>query len=277
VLWKRQDLECRHYRGPGSSIILFENLLILTFDGVDQQYVIALDKTSGETVWKTNRSTDYHDLDENGVPFTEGDLRKAYTTPIVIDWKGRKHLINPGSRAMYSYDPRTGKEIWSTHHDGYSTSTSTVFSNGLAFITTGHGESELWAVRVDGQGDVTDTHVAWKVGPKDVPQTPSPIAVEDLVFMVSNTGALTCMDAQTGKQLWRERISGGYIASPIYADGNLYFFSQTGKTTVIKAAREYEEVAINEVDGGFMASPAVYGNSLILRTRTDLYRIAEPE
>jgi outer membrane protein assembly factor BamB len=273
VLWLRTDLECRHYRGPGSSAILFEQLLILTFDGVDQQYVVALDKTTGKTVWKTPRTTDFNDLDKDGKPFSEGDLRKGFTTPIVIDWQGAKQLINPGSRTMYAYDPYTGKELWKVRHHGHSTSASTVFAGGLAMITTGYEDSQLWAVRVDGRGDVTDSHVAWKVGPKDVPQTPSPITLNNLVFMVSNTGALTCMAAETGEVMWRERISGGYIASPIAADGRIYFFNQNGKTTIIEADDDYREIAVNEIDEGLMSSPAVYGDSLILRTKTDLYRI----
>ena len=273
VIWARTDLECRHYRGPGSSPILCDDLLILTFDGVDKQYVAALDKRTGKTVWRTDRATDFDDLDEHGVPFSEGDLRKAFSTPLVIEWGGRRQLLSPGSRAMYSYVPSTGETLWWTHHEGFSTSACPVFAEGLAFITTGHGKSQLWAVRVDGSGDVTDTHLAWKVESRDVPQTPSPLAVNGLLFMVSDAGAVTCLEAATGRELWRERLGSGYVASPICAAGHVYLLSQNGTTTVLEAASTYREVAVNRLDGAFLASPAVYGRTLILRSKTNLYRI----
>jgi outer membrane protein assembly factor BamB len=147
-----------------------------------------------------------------------------------------------------------------------------VFSHGLAVFCTGIGQPELWAVRVDGQGDVTNTHVAWKVG-QDAPKTPSPVLVEDLLYMVSDEGVVTCLEAATGKQVWRERIGGNYAASPIYADGRLYFFSQQGKATVLKAGRTCEVLATNTLESGFMASPAVSEKALFLRTKTHLYRI----
>jgi len=178
---------------------------------------------------------------------------------------------------MYSYDPSTGETLWQTHHDGFSTSASPVFAGGLAFITTGHGSSRLWAVRVDGSGDVTDTHVAWKVESRDVPQTPSPVLVNGLLFMPSDAGAVTCIEAATGKELWRERVGSGYIASPICADGLVYLLSQNGTTTILEAGRTYREVAVNRLDGAFLASPAVYGRSLILRSKTHLYRIGPSE
>jgi outer membrane protein assembly factor BamB len=273
VVWQRSDLPCRHYRGPGSSPILFEDLLILTFDGVDVQYVAALDKNSGKTVWKTDRTTVWQDLDENGLPKREGDFRKSFSTPLAIDAPSGKQLISLGSSAAFAYDPRTGIEIWKTHNTAYTPAARPVYGNGLAYITTGRGEPELWAVKVDGEGDVTDTHVAWKVKGAMVPEEPSPILVGDLLYMVSAHGAATCMEAATGSILWTEQIGGNYDASPISAEGRIYFFSAQGKTTVLKAGRTYEVLATSRLDEGFMASPAVSGNSLFLRTKTHLYRI----
>ena len=272
AVWERRDLPCRHYRGPGSSPILFDDLLVLSFDGVDVQYTVALDKTSGRTVWKAGRSTVWRDLDAQGKPIREGDLRKAFSTPLVVDAGGKPQMISLGAKAAFAYDPRTGREIWKTHHVGHSSSPRPVFGNGLVFITTGHGRTELWAVRLTGRGDVTDTHVAWKVT-RDVPLTPSPLLVDDLLYIVSDQGIATCLEAATGKRVWRQRLGGSYIASPIYADGRLYFFSVQGKTTVLKAGRTHEPLATNRLESGFMASPAVSGSALFLRTRTHLYRI----
>ena len=275
VLWERRDLPCRHYRGPGSSVVLFEGLVILTMDGVDRQYVVALDKKSGRTVWKTDRSTVWDDLDAQGQPKREGDFRKGFSTPLVIEAGGRHQVISPSSKAAFSYDPRTGRELWKVRHTAHTAVLRPVFGHGLAVFCTGLGGPAMWAVRVDGEGDVTDTHVAWKVG-RDAPKTPSPVLVDDLLYMVSDAGAATCLEAATGKQVWRERIGGNHAASPIYADGRLYFFSKQGTTTVLRAGRACEVLATNKLESGFMASPAVSGRALFLRTVRHLYRIESP-
>ena len=275
VVWQRQDLPCRHFRGPGSSPILFDDLLILSMDGVDVQYVAALDKKSGATVWKTDRTTAWDDLDEQGKPKREGDFRKSFSTPLVIEAAGKRQLISVGSSATFAYDPRTGREIWKTHNIGFTPSSRPVFGNGMAYITTGQGKAELWAVRVDGEGDVTDTHVAWKVGAPIVSGDTSPLILDDLLYVVSSDGLATCLEAATGTQVWSERIGGNYEASPIYADGRLYFCAVQGKTTVLKPGRDYEVLATNKLETGCMASPAVAGKALFLRTKTHLYRIGD--
>ena len=275
VLWQRQDLPCRHYRGPGSSPILFENLVILTFDGVDVEYVAALDKMNGQTVWKTDRTTVWADLDEQGKPKREGDMRKAFSTPFVIDAAGKLQLLSIGSSCAFAYDPRTGAEIWKAAIVGYTPATRPIYGDGLAFITSGRGKAELLAMRVDGEGDVTNTHVAWKLEGPDVPQEPSPILVDGLLYIVSNSGTVTCLEASSGTPVWSERIGGNYVTSPIHAGGRLYFCSVQGKTTVLRAGRAYELLAENILDEGFMASPAAVGRALFLRTKTHLYRVEE--
>jgi outer membrane protein assembly factor BamB len=273
VLWERRDLPCRHYRGPGSSPLLYKDLLILTFDGIDQQYVAALDKNTGETVWRTDRSTEWHDLDENGQPVRGGDYRKAFCTPIVIDWEGRPQLISPGAISAFAYDPRTGAELWKVHHEAHSASPRPLFGHGFVYTVTGHGQTELWAIRPDGKGDVTDTHVAWRFRGREVPKQPSPVLVDDCIYMISNEGYASCVDALTGEGIWSERIGGNFMASPIYGDGRLYACSMQGETTVLKAGREFAILAENRLEDGFLASPAVIGSALILRTKTHLYRI----
>jgi len=272
VLWERRDLACRHFRGPGSSPILFQDLLILTMDGVDLQYLVALDKKSGRTVWKTDRTTEWNDLGPNGRPIAEGDMRKAFSTPLVIEVNGKSQMISAGSKATYGYDPRSGRELWKVSVPGYSSSARPVFGHRLAFITSGFGQTELLALRVDGRGDVTDTHVAWRTN-RGVPRMPSPLLADDLLFMVSDSGVVTCLEAVTGKEVWKQRLGGEFAASLLYADGRVYCFNQEGETTVLKAARTYEVLARNTLASGFMASPAASGQALFLRTKTHLYRI----
>ena len=272
VIWKRDDLPCRHYRGPGSSPVLFNGLLILTMDGVDVQYLVALDKKTGQTVWKTDRTANWNDLGSDEKPTDQGDYRKAYSTPLIVDVNGRKQMFSVGAKAAYSYDPLTGRELWKVNYPAFSGASRPLFANGIAFLATGHGKGEGLAVRVDGRGDVTDTHIVWRVT-RSVPRMPSSVLVDDLLFTVSDSGTASCLEAATGKEIWQERLPGEYAASLLYGDRRIYSFSQDGKTTVFKPARNFEIMATNRLDAGFMASPAVAGKALILRTKTHLYRI----
>ncbi len=272
VVWKRSDLPCRHYRGPGSSLVRYKNLLILTMDGVDVQYLVALDKETGRTLWKTDRTAAWDDLDANGKPKDEGDLRKAYSTPLIVTGGGDTRMLSVGAKALYGYDPATGRELWKVRTPAFSGAASPIYGQGLAYMISGFGRTELFAIRLDGRGDVTDTHVAWKTGSL-VPQTPSPVLVDDLLFMINDVGVLTCLEAASGKQIWRERLRGNFAASLLYADGQVYCFSREGVATVFRAGRTYEVLATNVLDSGFMASPAVSGRALFLRTKECLYRI----
>lgn len=272
VIWKRDDLPCKHFRGPGSSPVLFNELLILTMDGIDFQYLVALDKRTGNTVWKTDRTANWNDLEADGQPRGGGDFRKAYSTPLIVDFGGKKQMLTVGSKAAYSHDPATGKENWKLNHAGFSSASRPVFDGTNAYIATGNGKGEMLCVRVDGQGDITDTHVVWRNG-RGFPRMPSPVWADGLLFMVSDSGIVSGLDAAMGKELWQERLGGDYAASLLYADGRVFCFGQDGKATVLKAARTYEVLATNRLADGFMASPAVAGNALILRTKTHLYRI----
>ncbi len=275
VLWERRDIECNHFRGAGSSPILFRNLLLMHFDGSDHQFVIALDTRTGKTVWQTGRSIDFQDLDQNGKPAAEGDLRKAFSTPHVERINGRWEMISLGAKAAYSYDPLTGKELWRVEERGqHSASTRPVVGHGMIFFPTGFSVGQLFAVRTGGQGLITDTHVVWKVK-RGVSNKPSILLVDDLIYMIGDTGIASCIDSRTGEQVWQQRIGGAYSASPVYADGRLWFFSEDGKTTVLKPGRVFEKVGENLLDDGFMASPAIAGKAFYLRTRTHLFRIEE--
>ena len=274
VLWQRDNLPCRHYRGPGSSPALFNNLLILTMDGVDVQYLVALDKRTGRTVWKTDRTAVWNDLGPDGKPQAEGDLRKAYSTPLIVEANGATQMLTVGAKAAYSYDPATGRELWKIKHGDFSAAARPLFAAGIAYFCTGGTKGGLLAVRTDGTGDVTDTHLVWR-NARGTPRMPSPVLVDGLIFMVSDSGIGSCLDAATGKELWQERLGGEYAASLLYADGRVYAFNQTGTSVVLRPARTFEVLATNRLDAGFMASPAVLDKALILRTKTHLYRIEE--
>jgi outer membrane protein assembly factor BamB len=274
ILWTRTDLPCRHYRGPGSSPILTGNLLVLTMDGVDVQYVVALDKRTGKTLWKTDRSVDYKDLDKEGKPMAGGDFRKAFSTPIIIGTGAGHQMLSTSSKAIYSYDPETGRELWKVLHGGYTPASRPLYENGVAYITTGNGKPEMMAIRVDGQGDVTDTKVLWRFnhGP---PVQPSAVINDGLLFMINDNGIASCVETATGAEVWRERVGGEFSSSALYADGRVYCFSRAGVATVLKAGRAFEILAVNNLGAGFMASPAVDGRALYLRDKTALYRIED--
>ena len=274
VIWKRSDIPCRHYRGPSSSPVVFQDLLILTLDGVDLQYSIALDKKTGATVWKTNRSVAWNDEDVPGQMARDGDLRKAHSTPFIIKSGGKFQLLSVGAKAGYGYDPSTGKELWRVRYADWSTAPRPLYRDGLAFLVTGLVKAELLGVKVDGTGDVTDTHVAWRLK-THVSKTASPVLVDDLIYMVADESFVSCVEAATGNVVWSERIGGKYAASPIYADGHLYFCDKDGTTTILKPGRTFEVETTNKLANGFMSSPAVSGKALFLRTRTDLYRVEQ--
>jgi outer membrane protein assembly factor BamB len=274
VLWERRDLECNHFRGAGSSPILFGDLLIMHFDGSDQQYLVGLDKRTGRTVWLTKRSIDFKDLKPDGTIEADGDFRKAFSTPHVVMSGGDPVLVSIGSKATYGYDPRNGKELWRLEERGaHSGSTRPVPGHGLVFYPTGFPTGQLLAIRLNAVRDAMP-EVVWKVT-RGVPNKPSVLLVGDLIFMVNDVGIASCIEAKTGQIVWTSRVAGTYSASPIAAAGRVYFFNEDGKTTVIEAGREFKVISENFLEDGFMASPAVAGNALVLRTRTHLYRIEE--
>ena len=264
VRWQRK-LPLVHSVGPGSSPFLLKNMLILIQDGVERQYVTALNKETGETIWEVDRP-------EMDAP--TGDQKKAYCTPIAIrDKQGREQLICMASQWMIAYEPDSGNEIWRVYHGkGFSVVPRPVFADDVVFFSTGFGKPELWAVRVDGQGDVTDTHVKWTAS-QGIPAKPSPLVHDGLIYVVSDNGVASCFETAGGEQVWKKRIGGDYSASPVLAGGNLYFGSHDGKVTVIKPGREATVVAENQIDGKIMASPAIVNNAIILRTDKAVYRI----
>jgi outer membrane protein assembly factor BamB len=265
VLWRNVGLKIEHQNGPGSSPIVWNGLMITHYDGTDLQFVAALDIKDGSVAWKTERS---------GALNPKPEMKKAYCTPTLVETARGIEMISPGADWVYGYDPKTGQELWKAAYGelGFSTVPKPVIGHGMAFICTSFMRSRLLAVKYGGTGDVTTANIVW-ASDSQISKKPSLMLVDQLLFVGNDSGIITCFEATTGKELWRERIGGNFSASPIYCNGLIYFFSEEGKTTVIRATDKYEPVANNQLGDGFTASPAVSGDSLFLRSQTALYRI----
>jgi outer membrane protein assembly factor BamB len=240
--------------------------LFVAYDGYDLQYMVALDTGSGKTVWKKDRNIDYGT--------DNGDRKKAYSTAIVIDFAGRRQVVSPSAADTISYDPATGAELWRVRHGGMNSAVKPLFGHGLVYITAGDGGTSLVAVRPDGSGDVTKSHIAWGFG-KSVPKRPSQILSGDHLYMINDEGVASCLEAKTAKIMWQKRVGGKFRASPIVVGGNIYCFSLDGEIKVFAASPEYKLVAEGKLGDGFQASPAVVGDSMILRSLTHLYYVAK--
>jgi outer membrane protein assembly factor BamB len=260
VVWKVQlPYESQH--GMGGSPVLHGDLLIVSCDGSDQAFVVALDKRTGRIRWQTSRRR----------PFDQ-----SYSTPLVIDVEGRSQLVNVAAYRATAYDPQTGKELWYVNYPpGFSNVPRPVYGHGLVYVATGFQQPTLIAVRAGGTGDVTKTHVAWTLT-RGAPYTPSPLLVGNELYVVSDIGIASCLDARTGEVRWIERLGGNYSASPIFADGRIYFLSEEGVATVVAPGTEFRPIAQNTLDGATLASIAVSGGSFFIRSHSHLYRISGP-
>ena len=259
IVWKtRLPYDSMH--GNGGSPTLYRDLLIVSCDGSDDAYVVALDKNTGKVRWKTQRREPYD---------------QSYTTPLIIQVNGRDQVVSIGAFRAASYDPLTGKEIWRVRYgDGFSNVPRPVFSHGLVFIGTGFQEPSMLAVRPTGTGDVTGTHIAYTIE-RGAPFTPSPIIVGDEFYMVSDIGVASCLDVATGKVHWQQRVPGNYSASPVFADNRIYFLSEEGVATVIAPGKEFRRLAANSLEGTTFASIAVSQGTFFIRSDTHLYRIGK--
>ncbi len=256
TIWKTV-LEHNHGHGPAGCPALFGDLLIISCDGRSDQFIVALDKNTGGIDWKRGRP----------------DGRHAYSTPLVIQVNGNNQIVSTGGDRVTAYDPLTGEEIWWSRYVGYSLVPRPVYGHGLVFICSGFDPpATLFAIRPDGQKDVTDSHVVW-TRKRGVPLSPSPLLVGDELFIVSDEGVAACLDARTGEQHWRQRLGGNFSASPVYAAGRIYFLSEDGVTTVVADGPSFKRLATNRLDGRTLASIAVSDGAIYLRTDSHLYRI----
>lgn len=275
TIWERRDIKVNHYRGAGSSPLIYNDLLILDFDGSDAQFIICLDKKTGDTVWKTPRSLDYRDLGPDGKPKASGDFRKAFSTCRIATVNGKPAVISISSKATYAYEPETGKEIWRLEHlNWHSAGASPVIGDGLIYICPGFGKSEVMAVRPDGHGVLGPENIAFSVN-KNAPDKQSPLLWENELYFIDGSGFASCVDAKTGKEYWRQRLVSNFSTAPVYGDGKVYFCGDDGTVSVVAAGREFKKLAANKLDAAFHASPAISGKAIYFRTDASLYRIEE--
>lgn len=265
TLWTNEELVIDHQGGPGSSPALYGDLLIVNCDGADAAYVAALETASGRIRWRRDRSAPFR-----ADPVTH----RAFSTPLIVPRAGSAQLISAGADQLHAYDPATGNELWHVRFTGFSTVPCPVSDGNAVYFCTGFFNPELWGVRMDGSGDVTETHVAWRFGGA-VPETPSPILVDGHIYLVSDTGVGTVVDAESGRRVAQFRLGGNYSASPLEAGGLLYFCSEEGLTKLVEPGERPRVIASNRVAGMIKASPAVTGRAIILRTDEALYRIEE--
>ncbi|MCA9258526.1 MAG: PQQ-binding-like beta-propeller repeat protein, partial [Planctomycetales bacterium] len=263
IEWRQQELTYEPQHGNGGSPVVVDEHVIFSCDGLDRQEVAALDRRSGKVVWRTPRDT-------------QAQRTFSFSTPLAIEVDGRQLVVSPGSGYVGAYAADDGQEIWRVGYgEGFSVVPRPVFANGHVYVTSGFMRATLLAIDPrHAEGDVTENHVAWRHS-RGVPTTPSIVVVDNLAFFVSDSGVASCLDATTGKSLWQERLGGGFSASPVVAEGRVYFTNEEGKTFVVNAARDYELLAENELGERTLASAAVADGALYLRTEKALYRLGE--
>lgn len=257
IVWKTKLDYDNGQHGPGGSPVIYNDLLIVNCDGQETQYVVALDKLTGKTRWRKYRAGG-----------------QAYTTPLVVKLPAGDQLISIGALRTFAYEPRTGKELWNVSYgDGFSNVPRPVYGNGLVYIATGFMQPALLAVKLDGKGDVTKSGIAWTLK-RGAPLTPSPLLVGEELYLVSDNGIASCVDAKTGAPHWQVRLGGNHSASPLFADGRIYFLSEEGESTVIAPGKEFKTLAKNQLDGQTLASMAVSSGSIFVRSQSHLYRLS---
>ena len=261
VIWKNADLFYAPVHGNGGSPVVNGDKLFFSVDGSTEAYVIALSTETGEVVWKFERDV------EAGAKF-------SFSTPLVIRVDGVEQLISTGSSVVHSLNVETGQVNWLVRHAGYSVIPKPVFGNGLVYVSTGYDSSSLLAIDPSGEGDVTDSHVKWSAS-RQIPHTPSVALVEDAIFMISDKGIASCLNALTGEVHWQQRVGGNYSASPIVNDGKVFFLSEEGEGIVVAAEKNFKKIATNALQERTLASYGVIDDALLIRTQTHLYRIED--
>jgi outer membrane protein assembly factor BamB len=263
VLWRQTGIKYSPVHGNGGSPALVDDLLIFSCDGASDPFLAALDANTGAVRWKTPRNS-------------PARSQFSFCTPLLIEVGGQRELISPASGFVGAYNPKDGRELWRVRYgEGYSVVPRPVYAHGLLFLSSGFDRPIVYAINPKGaQGDATLNHVAW-TNSKGAPTTPSPLVVGNEVYLVSDGGIASCLDSLTGKVHWSERLGGGFSASPVAAEGRIYFQSESGMGYVVKAAKTYELLAKNDLGERSLASPAILDNCILIRTESHLWRIGK--
>lgn len=263
IIWSTSENRYPPVHGTGGSPVIADDLLIFNADGASNPAVIALEKATGKVRWKVAR------------PPSPAPQKFSFSTPLLIEVNGKRQLITPGSGIVQALDPKDGSEIWHVFYGtGFSVVPRPVYAHGLIFLSSGYQNAVGYAIRPDGKGDVTDTHVAWTLR-KRVPLNPSMLVVGDELYMLADGGMLTCMDAKTGEIHYEERLLGSSSASLLEAEGHIYAIDELGKAAVVQAGKTFQLLATNDLAERTLASMSVCDNDLLIRTENALYRVTK--
>ena len=264
ILWKNNELKYDPIHGNGGTPIIVDNLFFYSADASTNPFVVALDKNTGKVLWKKLRSE------------TAQSRKFSFSTPTLISMGGSSQIISPASGAVFSYDSKTGEELWSVDYGGWSVIPKPGVYKNMIYVGTGYERAHILGIRVDekSKGNVTESHVEWEIT-KRAPNTPSFMVVDDLLYFISDGGIATCVEPLTGEVIWQERTAGPISASPVHFNGMIYFLDEQGKTTVIKAGRKFEIIAENKIKERTLASFGISEGAIYIRSEKSLFRIGE--
>lgn len=272
VVWKRDDLPCEHMQGPASSPVIYKDMLILHLEGTEDPYVVSLNKSTGEIIWKSVRPPEIYDP-------IQPVYRKSYQTPVIIDVNGRELMISNSAFMCFAHDVHTGEVVWTVEYGYDSTVSMPLFHNGMVYVNSGWiflenrpSFTRQYAIDPSGKGDITNTHVKW-IFEDEVPQIPTPVIVGERMYMVHDRGMVTCLDIETGNPVWKEKFNGNYNSSPVYANGNIYFFNIKGECKIIQPGDKFKLIAENSLGETVKSVPVFVRNKMIVRTEKNLIMI----
>jgi outer membrane protein assembly factor BamB len=261
-LWQKEVGPFESEHGYGPSPVLYKSAIIVVGDNLQPSYMAALDRKSGDIIWR--------------IPRERLDIHANYATPLVGRIAGRDQLVITGYSKVTSYDPATGKLLWFCAGPAQVAACTASFHDNMIFASGGFPEKEILAIRADGSGDVTDSHIVWRTG-KGVTYVPSPIYHDGHLYVVTDGGIAYCYDANSGDEVWQKRLEGKFSASPVIADGKLFVTNEAGVTTVLKASPEFEVLAVNDLAADGHATPAIAGGRIYLRAGETLYCVGADE
>ena len=274
LVWTNRDFKYYSQHGLGVSPRLYRDLVIIPFDWSsegedkkvgwqkpwDKSVILAFDKSTGKLRWRGQR----------------GLSRIGHVTPNILRENGQDQLVSGAGDVIQGFNPNTGERLWWARSQGEGVVPSVVLGDGLIFTASGFEQPTIRAVRTGGKGDVTQTHIAWEQT-RNVPSVPSFVYVKPHLFTITDAGVVACLKADTGEVVWQERIGGTYAASPIYADGKIYFLSMEGESVIIEAKPEFKLLARNSIAEYCQASAAASQGQLFIRSEKHLYCIGKTQ